>query len=1213
MPNYDPGLDYVSPDPNAPTSRWNSDPVYNLGNAWISFGNTLYQTAAGLDATVNGLTTPSGEGGAGWDGWAAEGANAAIGPLTDQARTFANACWDTGEAINYYAMLRDQQEHTVAHQRTADLLMEILAPIMAIPLMFTGGVLGAITDAISFIVANVAAVRVIVEAAVSGLSSIAARVGTWAGPAVTSVAENAPWALTLGQAVVGIGDVGVNFAADWAAINTFTVLTADALSGARLDPNSLNPFPVNPGNFAEFAGFLVGGVALKGAADMAHGGKPEGADPVVVPSVGVAGNVPEVPVPGVTGKGGDNTFNNGAGNAPEIGITAPGTPILGNSKVIEGAAGFSPGTVHPGEANLSSEPVTPSSGVDGLVGSPSRVTPGPGAGAAIPEPKPATPLTDQGALANGLVGSPPRVTPGPHPAALEPKSATPLTDQGALANGLVAPPSRVTPGPGAGAAIPEPKPATPPPTKFSSAAAPHDTSAPPGATAGNLPPTAKEAMPAQDPSHATPTTPPPTKFSSAVTSHDTSAAPGATAGNLPPTAKFAAPATEPGAANASRAVTGEHGGPPPAHLDAPAGAPKSPGQDLPGAGVHDITATGGARLQGSDVPSHASGHVSEASGNGTAGAGNAHVTQVPPSSDSVAAGSAAGGSRITVDGGGGKSPVVGDSMTADVPASTSMHPNGANGHTAGVVRTGSPTDKANTRSSAGGTNLDATPVDGGAKPAHPTVSGSDGAPHDVTARQGASSPGNTGDHGSATPPGKSAAPAADRSGMGATAVKPVPEDGLTSGVAPAAKAADQVANGAVRAEPVAAKPAAAKPTADQPGNSGHEPAAARTPEQRIPEFARYVEEMGMPGDKAAAWAENYAAAMARGDKTALQALAKDLPRPGAAHEPLPPKQQGQRFAKGNAANGADRAEPAAAKPAAAKPVADQPGNSGHEPSAGRTPEQRVQALAKYAEDRGVPEGKAAAWAAKYDAAWARGDQPAIKALAGDLPRPGAAHEPLPPKQQGQRFAKGNAANGAAKQAQSKDSAAASKPAARSPSIPEQGAKGDHIGSSADGTAPQGGSRGSGTGRDNTFDGKSPDGAERDSRMPGRKTTTPVMEAEKSPAKSPQQARVERKAKEMMEQALADHFETEDTAVKPAAAPERSPAAEAAAAQDAQETAARAAAEAAVTAARRAGAQDAKRAAARAAAAADRYQHTLGAVERRGSPLGVAGRRCPPGR
>src|ERR1700722_13069433 len=89
---------------------WDPDPVIALGNAWISFGNTLDANLATMASSQFNLGDGS------WDGDASVGMAGAFGALESTTIQVINSCWDMGESINYYAMLRSQQEATEAKE-----------------------------------------------------------------------------------------------------------------------------------------------------------------------------------------------------------------------------------------------------------------------------------------------------------------------------------------------------------------------------------------------------------------------------------------------------------------------------------------------------------------------------------------------------------------------------------------------------------------------------------------------------------------------------------------------------------------------------------------------------------------------------------------------------------------------------------------------------------------------------------------------------------------------------------------------------------------------------------------------------------------------------------------------------------------------------------------------------------------------------------------
>src|SRR5260221_2302195 len=159
---------YTSVDPHAKTSPgWDSGPVYDLGNSFITFGNTLYDNGTAIQNAVIGFASTGSQNGTGWNGWAAASVPPAVQQLVLQAQTVANQCWVTGEVINWYAMLRDQQEQTMAAEMARNDLLMILSTIIGLVLMFVpGGFLGIIDEMVTALLGDLVVVadRIVADA-----------------------------------------------------------------------------------------------------------------------------------------------------------------------------------------------------------------------------------------------------------------------------------------------------------------------------------------------------------------------------------------------------------------------------------------------------------------------------------------------------------------------------------------------------------------------------------------------------------------------------------------------------------------------------------------------------------------------------------------------------------------------------------------------------------------------------------------------------------------------------------------------------------------------------------------------------------------------------------------------------------------------------------------------------------------------------------------
>jgi hypothetical protein len=106
-----------------PYDSWDPDAAIELGNAWITFGNTFNTQLGNMSTALYSLTEgPWASGGS----VAAEDAFAAVYELVQPV---INSCWDVGEMINHYAMLRTDQEKTGAKETWASTLASLVVNV----------------------------------------------------------------------------------------------------------------------------------------------------------------------------------------------------------------------------------------------------------------------------------------------------------------------------------------------------------------------------------------------------------------------------------------------------------------------------------------------------------------------------------------------------------------------------------------------------------------------------------------------------------------------------------------------------------------------------------------------------------------------------------------------------------------------------------------------------------------------------------------------------------------------------------------------------------------------------------------------------------------------------------------------------------------------------------------------------------------------------
>src|SRR5882757_398121 len=105
-------------------SNWDPHPLYELGNALIAFGDLLHEQLTAMDGARSDVTKS-------WSGDAQVAmASAFDNGLSPQVADMAEQFWNAGEAINYYAMLRNEQQITEAKQALASFLATLFGLVL---------------------------------------------------------------------------------------------------------------------------------------------------------------------------------------------------------------------------------------------------------------------------------------------------------------------------------------------------------------------------------------------------------------------------------------------------------------------------------------------------------------------------------------------------------------------------------------------------------------------------------------------------------------------------------------------------------------------------------------------------------------------------------------------------------------------------------------------------------------------------------------------------------------------------------------------------------------------------------------------------------------------------------------------------------------------------------------------------------------------------
>src|SRR5882757_2702305 len=104
-------------DSSSEVTSWDPDPVYELGNALIAFGDLLDDQRLAMETAQFNLINGS------WSGQANMAMTSAFeNGLSPQIMTVIEQFWNAGEAINYYAMLRTEQQATEKKEALASML-----------------------------------------------------------------------------------------------------------------------------------------------------------------------------------------------------------------------------------------------------------------------------------------------------------------------------------------------------------------------------------------------------------------------------------------------------------------------------------------------------------------------------------------------------------------------------------------------------------------------------------------------------------------------------------------------------------------------------------------------------------------------------------------------------------------------------------------------------------------------------------------------------------------------------------------------------------------------------------------------------------------------------------------------------------------------------------------------------------------------------------
>ncbi|MFE1856690.1 hypothetical protein, partial [Streptomyces sp. NPDC059489] len=332
------------------------DPVIELGNAWITFGDALDEQMANMAGAQFDLLN------GGWTGEAANSmsfafennyvasdGNVAGGGLRPLVEQVVESCWDLGESINYFAMLRSEQAASEAKVSLAMVLATVIGGILGLFTMFIGEIVGLIGEALEALVTALGSVARTIGSAISELTQIVPELEGLVGEIAEVVA---PITQGIGDITTGIASVGARaativgdgvtgarslldanawlrypimtavYGGEFVGVSAATTAATDAILGTNTDWSHWSPIPVTGEGWQEFAiggamglPFIGAGGALKGAFGKYKTSKNGGVD-VNAPDVTI-NTTPNVTPPSTIG----------SGRRGGVGATQPRTPL----------------------------------------------------------------------------------------------------------------------------------------------------------------------------------------------------------------------------------------------------------------------------------------------------------------------------------------------------------------------------------------------------------------------------------------------------------------------------------------------------------------------------------------------------------------------------------------------------------------------------------------------------------------------------------------------------------------------------------------------------------------------------------------------------------------------------------------------------------------------------------------------------------------------
>ncbi|MEV6537136.1 hypothetical protein AB0M86_47655, partial [Streptomyces sp. NPDC051639] len=333
------------------------DPVFELGNAWITFGDVLDEQMANMAGAQFDLLNAE------WMGEAANSMSFAFenntvqsdgtlagGGLRPLVAQVVESCWDLGESINYFAMLRAEQAASENKMSLAMVLAAIIGGIFGLFTMFIGEIVGLIGDALETLVSALGTVARAIGSAIGDLVQIVPQLEGLVGdiaeavaPITAGIADITTGIASVGAraaTVIGDGVTGARtaldanawlrypamttvYGGDFVGSSAATTAVTDGILGTHTDWSHWSPVPTTGEGWEEF---LIGGammVPIMGAGGVAKAGlgkyktRSDGAIDVNTPDVTITGTPTVTPPTSVSGRRG------GSGGVS----SAPGTPL----------------------------------------------------------------------------------------------------------------------------------------------------------------------------------------------------------------------------------------------------------------------------------------------------------------------------------------------------------------------------------------------------------------------------------------------------------------------------------------------------------------------------------------------------------------------------------------------------------------------------------------------------------------------------------------------------------------------------------------------------------------------------------------------------------------------------------------------------------------------------------------------------------------------